>query len=121
MHPRLDRELKTVNAMIALYCRHKHEEPSACLCDDCRQLAEYAQKRLANCPFRQGKPTCGNCSVHCYKPDMKKRIKTVMRYSGPRMMLHHPFLAITHLFDEKSIKTPQPASPPSSPSKPGDQ
>jgi hypothetical protein len=52
---------------------------------------------------------------------MKKRIKAVMRYSGPRMMLHHPFLAITHLFDEKSIKTPQPASPASSPSKPGDQ
>jgi len=32
---------------------------------------------------------------------MKKRIIEVMRFSGPRMLLQHPLLAIAHLIDEK--------------------
>lgn len=119
--PRLAREVKTVNAMIAIYCRDKHGKQRSGLCDECRQLAQYAEKRLANCPFQQDKPTCGNCTIHCYKPEMKKRIKAVMRYSGPRMMIHHPFLAITHLLDEKLLKPPRQKKSPSPPQKSGDQ
>jgi hypothetical protein len=33
--------------------------------------------------------------------DMKQRIVEVMRFAGPRMLLHHPLLAIAHLLDEK--------------------
>lgn len=126
MHPRLARELKTVNAMIAIYCRDKHRsdkhrDAHADLCDECRQLADYAEKRLAGCPFQQDKPTCGTCTIHCYKPDMKTRIKEVMQYSGPRMILHHPFLAITHLVNEKLIKPPGSKSKPSPTPKSGDQ
>jgi hypothetical protein len=45
------------------------------------------------------KPTCLNCTVHCYLPEMREEIRTVMRYSGPRMMIYHPVLAIGHLAD----------------------
>ena len=36
-------------------------------------------------------------SVHCYQPQMREQIRQVMRYSGPRMLLYHPVLAIWHL------------------------
>jgi len=37
--------------------------------------------------------------VHCYAPEMREKIKEVMRYAGPRMLLSHPILAIAHLID----------------------
>jgi hypothetical protein len=30
---------------------------------------------------------------------MRERVREVMRYAGPRMLLHHPWLAICHLVD----------------------
>ena len=32
---------------------------------------------------------------------MRERVRVVMRYAGPRMLLRHPILAILHLRDEK--------------------
>ncbi len=97
---RVRREIKTVQGMIRLYCRANHRK-SDVLCDDCELLLEYARKRLQKCPFQENKTTCSNCAVHCYHAEMKARIIEVMRFSGPRMLLHHPFLAIAHLLDEK--------------------
>ena len=37
------------------------------------------------------------CPVHCYRPEMKERIRMVMRWSGPRMIIYHPIAAIKHL------------------------
>ena len=95
---RIDREKRTVSAMIALYCR-AHHSAGAALCEDCERLRDYALARLDRCPFGAGKPTCASCPVHCYKPDMRARIKTVMRYSGPRMSYRHPLLALMHWLD----------------------
>jgi hypothetical protein len=30
---------------------------------------------------------------------MREKVKKVMRYSGPRMLWHHPILAVHHLID----------------------
>jgi len=60
---------------------------------------EYASKRLDKCPFQEGKTTCAKCPVHCFKPDMRQQIRLVMRYSGPRMLLRHPLMAILHMID----------------------
>jgi len=95
---RIEREKRTVSAMIALYCR-AHHSAGAALCEDCERLHDYALARLDRCPFGAGKPTCASCLVHCYKPDMRARIKTVMRYSGPRMSYRHPVLALMHWLD----------------------
>ncbi|MDR2525428.1 MAG: nitrous oxide-stimulated promoter family protein, partial [Oscillospiraceae bacterium] len=32
----------------------------------------------------------------CYRADMREKIRAVMRYAGPRMLLHHPVMAIRH-------------------------
>lgn len=73
--------------MIRLYCRRK--EGNKELCPQCLELLEYARTRLSRCPFGENKTTCRLCPVHCYKPEMKKRMQEVMRYAGPRMLLYH--------------------------------
>lgn len=97
------RELRTVQAMVRMYCRgHGHERGSqAPLCHDCGELLGYASRRLERCVFGDAKPACANCLVHCYKADMRERIRVVMRWAGPRMMLRHPIMAIGHLIAER--------------------
>lgn len=98
MGKEIEREKRTVAVMIACYCRHK--EGNRHLCEECKKLMNYAHTRLSHCPFGDSKTSCRNCSVHCYSPAMAERIKTVMRYSGPRMILCHPVMALRHLFKE---------------------
>jgi len=98
MSNRLEREKSTVQMMIELYCK-AHHRPERQLCPDCQELLEYAMTRLSHCKFQESKPTCAKCTVHCYKPEMRKRIQEIMRYSGPKMIYTHPIAAIRHLFD----------------------
>lgn len=85
--------------MISDYCRVHHTDQDSCL--ECAELLDYALERLKKCPFQEGKTTCVKCPVHCYKPDMRAKIKVVMRYAGPRMIYRHPVLALFHLIDGK--------------------
>jgi hypothetical protein len=94
---RLDRESKTVVLMVSLYCHDCHQ--NADLCSECAELIDYALERLQKCPFQEGKTTCAKCPVHCYQLLMRERMRTVMRYSGPRMTYRHPVLALLHLID----------------------
>ena len=95
---RIAEEKKTVEQMIRLYCRLKEGHPE--LCPECKALLEYAHARLDRCKFGEQKKTCRQCPVHCYKKDMRERMRAVMRFSGPRMMLYHPVDAIKHLWRE---------------------
>jgi len=94
---RIQREQRTVEAMIRLYCRDLHG--SRVLCADCETLLAYAMKRLAVCPFQASKPTCAKCHVHCYASGIREQVTAVMRYAGPRMVRHHPLMALQHLID----------------------
>jgi len=95
---RLVREERTMQALIGLWCRNRHGTREN-ICPDCGELLIYARKRLEKCPFGGQKPTCSRCPVHCYKPLMRERIREVMRYAGPRLLQHHPLLALYHLLD----------------------
>jgi hypothetical protein len=86
--------------MIALYCRKQHGSSQA-LCSECRKLSEYAMQRLEKCPFGENKASCAKCTVHCFKPAMREKIRKVMRYSGPHMIYRHPLLAISHWVDSR--------------------
>jgi hypothetical protein len=85
--------------MIEMYCRSRHNGGAGALCDACTELHDYAMERIEKCPYCLAKPTCANCPIHCYKRDIRDRVKTVMRYSGPRMMGRHPVLALLHKLD----------------------
>ena len=87
------KEQYVVGEMIRLYCRKKHKESDrkkGQLCPECQELFDYARLRSEKCPFMEKKTFCSNCKVHCYKPE-------VMRFSGPRMLLYHPILAVWHV------------------------
>ena len=100
----LEREKKTLKAMLEIFCRENHETSAGSFCDDCEQLWEYARQKLDKCPFGPDKGPCSKCEIHCYKPDMRKRVQEVMRYSGPRMLKKHPVLAARHLLSEWRAK-----------------
>lgn len=95
---RIEEEKKVVEQMIRLYCRKK--EGNGELCPNCHELLDYAHSRLDRCRYGEEKPTCKKCPVHCYRPEMKEKIRVVMRWSGPRMMLYHPVAAIKHIYRE---------------------
>lgn len=95
----MQREIKTVSLMIDLY-QKRHPAPAE---DGERytRLLDYAVNRLARCYFGEEKPACKHCPIHCYQPARRQEIKAIMRWSGPRMLLHHPILAIRHLIDDR--------------------
>lgn len=95
---RIAREKKTIQAMVSLYCRGRHGTRHG-LCEDCQGLLAYAQCRLDRCPFGDEKSPCVDCDIHCYRADRREEVRVVMRYAGPRMLWHHPVLAILHLRD----------------------
>ncbi len=96
------REKSTVQQMIRLYCRKNHGGKT--LCPACRELLEYAIRRSDKCPFMETKTFCSNCKIHCYQPDMREKIRAVMIFSGPRMIFHHPVMAVRHLIESKREK-----------------
>jgi hypothetical protein len=82
--------------MIGIHCHDLHGTRSG-LCDECDLLWVYTRERAEHCPFGEEKPTCAKCTVHCYRKDMRARIRQVMRYAGPRMMWRHPWLTLVHV------------------------
>jgi hypothetical protein len=126
---RLRREARTVEVMIRMYCRADHPSsgtpaanagapaaddatPAAgegtpaharghALCPDCDALLSYSLERIAACRFGAAKPTCARCTVHCFRPAMRERVRAAMRHSGPRMTYRHPYLAVRHVMDRR--------------------
>lgn len=97
----LDKEKKTIETMISMYCKNIHESKDK-LCQDCSELFKYAGERLKHCRFGENKPTCEKCPIHCYRIDARENIRRIMRYAGPRMIYTHPVMGFRHLF--KKIK-----------------
>jgi len=96
---RRKRELRTIQVMIRMYCRRHHADGALRLCDACATLADYAEHRLDLCVFGDAKPTCANCTVHCYSAEKREQIRVVMKWAGPRMLFRYPVLAVFHLID----------------------
>jgi superfamily II helicase len=87
--------------MLRMYCQRHHG--AAALCSECSALERYAKRRLERCVFGDDKPTCANCLVHCYRADMRARVREMMRWAGPRMLLRHPVAAVLHMLDGRRL------------------
>lgn len=94
---RIEHEKTVVSRMIEIYCRSHHGVPKGILCRECSALLDYALARLDRCPKGDLKSSCRKCEIHCYSPARREAIHRVMRYSGPRMLLHYPLTALRHL------------------------
>jgi hypothetical protein len=99
---RIAKEKETIRVMIDIYCKRKHKSTE--LCEECLALCDYALDRLTLCKFGDEKPPCRKCPVHCYKKDMREKIKEVMRFSGPRLIFYRPVETVRHLFCSSNRK-----------------
>lgn len=99
-------EKEILEVMMHIYCRgQKHGRPKGELCEECAALLQYANERTEACPRMENKTFCSKCSSHCYSPQKRGQIRAVMRYAGPRMLLHNPVLVLKHaLVKEKDKK-----------------
>ena len=93
----LDCEKRSIRIMVAMYCRRHHGRKPKSPCTECADLLSYAEQRLEKCPFGSEKGPCSKCHIHCYKPQMRRRIQAVMRYAGPRMLTRHPIIGMRHV------------------------
>lgn len=91
----LSTEKRTINALMKIYCRDHHGIPALCI--ECAGLLDYAYKRIDHCTYGINKPACNKCPVHCYAPVKRDKVKEVMRYSGKKMPLRHPYLSLVHM------------------------
>jgi len=85
--------------MLHLFCKLKHGGTK--LCFECNELYNYAELRLQKCPYGKDKPECKDCKIHCYNEEMRKRMKEVMKFTGPRMLIYHPTDFLKHLISKK--------------------
>lgn len=93
---KIEQDIQTIRLMVKIYCKHylhTNENP-----EQYRQLIDYAEQRLTHCRYGEAKPSCKHCTTHCYKPDMRKRVREVMRWTGPRMILYSPKAALRHIW-----------------------
>ena len=98
--PRLKREFATMQRMVGIYCADHHATGREGPCHDCSEFLDYAGRRLEKCPYGEAKPVCAKCPIHCYKRVQREQARAIMRYAGPRMMLRHPWLSLTHVLDK---------------------
>lgn len=94
---RIENEKRVVLRMIELYCKHRLGLKE--VNEEYKQLGEYACKRLDYCRFGEKKSACKKCPIHCYSPMMRQKIRDVMHWVGPRMLLFDPIVAIRHIFN----------------------
>lgn len=92
-----EEEAEVLTVMVRMSCRGRHGKEA--LCPDCAHLLAYGLNRLRDCPMGAEKGFCSSCAIHCYGKDMRERMRAVMRYAGPRMLLVHPALALRHAAD----------------------
>jgi hypothetical protein len=98
-----EKEMQIVSEMITLYCRQQHRTMVG-LCAECAGLLAYSKERIAQCPLMETKTFCSSCSVHCYEAKRREKIRSVMKFSGPRMIFFRPLTALKHLYEMRKEK-----------------
>lgn len=91
---RIEKEKYIIALMIRMYCRRRLKTET--LPAEYAELLDYAHKRLSRCRFGNHKSTCKRCPIHCYAPAQRERMREVMRWCGPRMLLYHPLITLRH-------------------------
>lgn len=94
MDPQKERML--FEMMTKIYCKGQRHNTHGTLCAPCEEMVSYAMERMAHCPHGSNKPSCSHCTIHCFHPGFRIRVKAMMRYSGPRMLLYAPKAALQH-------------------------
>lgn len=98
---KVEEEKKTIDFMIRLYCKknHKSAYKEKKLCVECEEIREFAHLRIDKCPMKETKTFCSTCHIHCYGKVKREEIRRIMKWSGPRMLIYNPPMAIKHVLN----------------------
>ena len=94
-----EKEKDLVFLMIKIFCKSNHKNNNHNnLCAECIKLFDYSKNQIDKCRFMETKTFCSVCPSHCYKTDMRERIRKVMIFSSKRIIFYHPILTLKHAF-----------------------
>ncbi|NLC65713.1 MAG: nitrous oxide-stimulated promoter family protein [Clostridium sp.] len=86
--------------MIEINCKHKHLYNGS-LCQECEKIKNYANMKIDKCPHMESKTFCSQCKTHCYDKLHRDKIREIMKYSGPRIIIFHPVATVKHIISSK--------------------
>lgn len=96
---RIQRDLRTLQAMGSIYCGAHHagvSKDAAGLCEECAATIKFTHDRASACPYDH-RGNCKDCAIKCNRGDQKERIKAIMRYAAPRMLFKHPLMTLEYV------------------------
>lgn len=106
------KDLKILALFTSVYCHDHHHETRLPLdnlpdslkglkryqcCAECLDFLQYAIERRLKCPVEE-KPVCKHCTIHCYRPGHRERVREVMRYSGKTLIRRGRIDLLWHYF-----------------------
>jgi len=108
------KDLKVLALFTSVYCHAHHEPPQMSLdgislgigevkfgrysaCSECREFLSYAIARRLKCPLTP-KPTCKHCTIHCYRPGHREKVREIMRFSGKHLLKRGRLDLLWHYF-----------------------
>ncbi len=108
------KDLKVLLQFTAVYCANRHTSDRTTVitaepdlqslplhkfpvCKECSDFLLYAFERRLHCPL-EDKPICKHCTVHCYKPDHREKVREIMRFSGQHLIKRGRFDLLWHYF-----------------------
>lgn len=97
MGKKIERQKATIALMLRLYCKHRLGLKE--MDEEHLRLLDYCSRRLDRCRWQDAKPACKDCLVHCYAPAEREKIREIMRWAGPRMILYAPIETLRHFFE----------------------
>jgi len=108
------KDLKVLVLFTAVYCHVHHAgEKQPCdaealglpgvqlkeraVCNDCKGFLAYAIDRRLKCPL-DPKPSCKHCTIHCYRPGHREKVREIMRFSGKYLLRRGRLDLLWHYF-----------------------
>ena len=94
-----EKDLRTLRAIGCMYCKAHHASsvkgPHG-LCEECTATVAFTHERTKNCPYGHAH-NCQDCTTKCNRGQQQQRVKAMMRYAAPRMLLRHPLMTMDYL------------------------
>ena len=108
------KDLKLLLQFTAVYCSNQHTVDRTAVttdehglqslplykypvCKECGEFLLYAFERRLRCPLEE-KPVCKHCTVHCYNPGHRAKVREIMRFSGQYLIKRGRFDLLWHYF-----------------------